>query len=47
MYGEHLDEEVREKAILPFTDEVLRKLAVDGKVAFEIKRGQKKWFLIT
>jgi glyoxylase-like metal-dependent hydrolase (beta-lactamase superfamily II) len=44
MYGDQLDEQVREKAIEPFTDEVLRKLAGDGKVAFELKAGQRKWF---
>ena len=46
MYGEKLDNEVRELAIEPFTDEVLRKLAEDGKVAFEIRGREKKWFVI-
>lgn len=46
MYGDQLDETVREKAIEPFTDEILRKLAGDGKVAFELKAGQKRWFSI-
>ena len=46
MYGEQLDDQVREKAIEPFTDEVLRKLAGDGKVAFELKAGQRKWFAL-
>lgn len=46
MYGDALDEAVREKAIEPFTDEVLRKLAGDGKVAFEVRGGRRKWFAI-
>ena len=46
MYGEQLDQQVREQAIEPFTDEILRKLAGDGKVAFELKAGQRKWFAI-
>lgn len=44
MHGEKLDREVREMAIEPFTEEVVRKLAEDGKVAFEIRGGEKKWF---
>ncbi|KAK4118008.1 metallo-beta-lactamase superfamily protein [Parathielavia appendiculata] len=47
MYGEKLGEQVREKAIEPFMDEILRKLAGDGKVAFELKAGQRKWFALT
>ncbi|RAO66037.1 uncharacterized protein BHQ10_002049 [Talaromyces amestolkiae] len=46
IYGDTLDEHVRQMAVEPFTDEVLRKLAGDCKVAFEIKGGQKKWFTI-
>ncbi|KAH6629935.1 metallo-beta-lactamase superfamily protein [Chaetomium sp. MPI-SDFR-AT-0129] len=46
MYGDQLDEQVREQAIEPFTAEVLRKLAGDGRVAFELKAGQRKWFSI-
>lgn len=44
MYGTGVGDEVREKALEPFIDEVLRKLAEDGKVAFEIRRGEKKWY---
>lgn len=43
-HGDGLDEEVREMAIQPLMEEVLRKLAVDGKVAFEVRNGQKRWF---
>lgn len=45
MYGNELNKETRELALEPFIDEVLRKLAGDGQVAFE-KRGTslKKWF---
>ncbi|KAH8646187.1 putative metallo-beta-lactamase domain protein [Xylariales sp. PMI_506] len=44
LYGTDLDTEIREMALKPFMDEVLRKLAEDGKVAFEIRAGVKKWF---
>ena len=44
VYGEHLDEEMRKLALEPFMDEVLRKLAEDGKVAFRVRKGVKRWF---
>lgn len=44
MHGEGLDPEVRKAAVEPFMEEVLAKLAEDGKVAFEVRGGQKKWF---
>lgn len=44
MHGEGIDEQVREMALEPFMDEVLRKLAEEGRVAFEMRGGQKKWF---
>ena len=44
MYGEKIDENLREKALEPFMDEALRKLAEDGQVAFEMRGGVKKWF---
>ena len=46
MHGDRMDKEVREMAIEPFMDEVLRKLAEDRKVAFEIKGREKKWYVI-
>ena len=46
MHGNELDEQVREMALEPFMDEVLRKLAEDGKVAFEVRGGVKKWFSV-
>ncbi|GAM42424.1 hypothetical protein TCE0_044r16392 [Talaromyces pinophilus] len=46
MHGDNLDDSVRELALEPFTEEVLRKLAEDGNVAFEIRGGIKKWFSI-
>jgi glyoxylase-like metal-dependent hydrolase (beta-lactamase superfamily II) len=46
MHGSELDGEVREKAVEPFTEEILKKLAEDEKVAFELRRGEKKWFAI-
>jgi glyoxylase-like metal-dependent hydrolase (beta-lactamase superfamily II) len=44
MHGDQLDDQVRQMAIEPFMEEVLGKLAEDGKVAFEIRGGEKKWF---
>lgn len=44
MHGEGVNEEVRMLALEPFMEEVLRKLAEDGKVGFEIRAGEKKWF---
>lgn len=46
MHGDELDDQVRQMAVEPFTDEVLRKLAGDGKAAFEVRGGEKKWFAI-
>jgi glyoxylase-like metal-dependent hydrolase (beta-lactamase superfamily II) len=46
MHGSGVDKSVRELALEPFMDEVLRKLAEDGMVAFEIRGGIKKWFAI-
>lgn len=46
MHGDRLDAEVRELAIEPFMEEVLRKLAEDMKVAFEIRGMEKKWYVI-
>lgn len=45
MHGK-LDEDIRQRALEPFTEEVLRKLAGDGNVAFEIRSGVKKWFTV-
>lgn len=44
MHGSRIDEQVREMVLEPFMDEVLRKLAEEGRVAFEIRRGAKRWF---
>ncbi|KAF1957832.1 metallo-beta-lactamase domain protein [Byssothecium circinans] len=44
MYGSSLDESTRTLALEPFVAEVLRKLADDGKVAFEIRAGKRKWY---
>lgn len=44
MHGDDLDHQVRLMAVEPFTEEVLKKLAEDGKVAFEIRGGEKKWY---
>nr|UWK21942.1 metallo-beta-lactamase domain protein [Trichoderma calamagrostidis] len=47
IHGEQLDEQVRKMVIGPFMDEVLRKLAEDGKVGFCVQRGVKKWFALS
>ncbi|AEO66251.1 uncharacterized protein THITE_2049009 [Thermothielavioides terrestris NRRL 8126] len=44
MHGPALDEQMREGALVPLVDETLRKLAEDGRVGFEVRRGQKRWF---
>jgi hypothetical protein len=41
-----LDEETRTLALEPFTAEVLRKLAGDGKVAFQMRGGKKQWYAL-
>ena len=46
MYGKSVDETTHISALEPFVDEVLRKLAADGKVGFEIRQGCKKWYLV-
>jgi glyoxylase-like metal-dependent hydrolase (beta-lactamase superfamily II) len=46
MHGDSLDPEVRQMAIEPLMGEVLNKLAEDGKVAFEIRQKEKKWYAI-
>lgn len=47
IYGDRVDHDVRKLALEPFTDEVLRKLAYDGSIGFEIREGTKKWFAVT
>lgn len=46
MYGDGVGAGVRELALEPFMDEVLRKLAEDGAVAFEVRGRVKKWFAL-
>ncbi|KAI1328255.1 putative metallo-beta-lactamase domain protein [Xylariaceae sp. FL0255] len=46
IYGSDVDAEVKKLALEPFIEEVLRKLAEDGHVAFEMRAGVKKWFSI-
>jgi len=46
MHGDGMDREVRQMAIEPLMGEVLNKLAEDGKVAFEIRQKEKKWYSI-
>ena len=46
IYGASLDESMRTLALEPFIDEVLRKLAGDGKVAFERRGGKRKWYSV-
>ncbi|CAK1362407.1 Beta-lactamase-like protein 2 [Cercospora beticola] len=44
LHGMNIDAEVRKMALEPFVEEVLRKLAEDGKAAFQIRGGQRLWF---
>ncbi|EME79057.1 uncharacterized protein MYCFIDRAFT_190111 [Pseudocercospora fijiensis CIRAD86] len=44
IYGQALEEDTRRLALEPFIDEVLRKLAGDGRVAFQKRGGLKKWY---
>lgn len=46
IYGGLLHEDTRTLALEPFIHEVLRKLAGDCKVAFEMRGGKKKWFSV-
>lgn len=46
IYGKSLDQDTRTLALEPFMDEVLRKLAGDHKVAFEMRGGKKKWYSV-
>jgi glyoxylase-like metal-dependent hydrolase (beta-lactamase superfamily II) len=46
IYGESLDEGTRTLALEPFIGEVLRKLADDSKVAFEMRGGKRKWYSV-
>lgn len=46
MYGKSLDAETRSLALEPFKAEVLRKLAGDGKVAFQMRGGKKQWYAL-
>ncbi|KAK4611864.1 Atrochrysone carboxyl ACP thioesterase [Fulvia fulva] len=46
IYGQSLNAETRAFALEPFIDQVLRKLAGDGKVGFEVRAGQRKWFIM-
>ncbi|TQV90958.1 hypothetical protein V2A60_008418 [Cordyceps javanica] len=45
-YGASVDETTRILALEPFTEEVLRKVASDGKVGFEVRGCQKRWYLL-
>ncbi|OGE53390.1 hypothetical protein PENARI_c008G08250 [Penicillium arizonense] len=46
IHGHQLDEQVRKNVVGPFIDEVLCKLAEDGKVGFCVRKGVKKWFAL-
>jgi glyoxylase-like metal-dependent hydrolase (beta-lactamase superfamily II) len=46
VYGDSMDIGVREMALEPFMDEVVRKLAEDGMVGFEMRGGVKRWFAV-
>ena len=46
MHKSEVNPRVRGLALEFFMEEVLRKLAEDGRVAFELRGGIKKWFTI-
>lgn len=46
VYGGQMTSGLRELALEPFMDEVLRKLAEDGMVGFDLRGGTKRWFAI-
>ncbi|CZT15482.1 related to metallo-beta-lactamase domain protein [Ramularia collo-cygni] len=46
IYGDSLDEQTRSMALVPFIDEVLQKLAGDGRVAFQMRGGAKTWYSV-
>lgn len=46
IYGDSLDPELRTTALEPFIEEVLRKLAGDGDVAFVGRKGVRKWYSV-
>lgn len=46
IYGNAVDESTRTMALEPFIDEVLRKLAGDGRVGFEVRSRQKRWHAV-
>lgn len=46
IHGSDIDEEVRAMALEPFINEVCRKLAEDGRVAFQMHGGERRWFSI-
>ncbi|KAI9736239.1 MAG: hypothetical protein M1834_001125 [Cirrosporium novae-zelandiae] len=45
IHGEKLEPQVYEMVLTPITDEILWKLVADGKVSFEIRGVERKWFL--
>ncbi|GAQ08561.1 beta-lactamase-like protein 2 [Aspergillus lentulus] len=46
VHGDRIDDGIRVLALEPFMDEVLRKLAEDGAVGFDMRGGVKKWFAV-
>ena len=46
IHGKSQDEGTRTLALEPFIGEVLRKLAGDSKVAFEMRGGKMKWYSV-
>jgi glyoxylase-like metal-dependent hydrolase (beta-lactamase superfamily II) len=46
VYGDKMGDGIRRLALEPCMDEVLRKLAEDGMVGFDMKGGHKRWFAI-
>ncbi|KAJ5297816.1 hypothetical protein N7508_008065 [Penicillium antarcticum] len=47
VHGEKISEHLMQRALEPLMDEILRKLAEDGMVGFDMRGGVKRWFAVT
>jgi hypothetical protein len=47
VHGDKMSDHLMEEVLDPFMDEILRKLAEEGIVGFDMRGGVKKWFAVT
>jgi glyoxylase-like metal-dependent hydrolase (beta-lactamase superfamily II) len=47
VHGDKISDHLMENVLEPFIDEILRKLAEEGMVGFDMRGGVKKWFAVT